>query len=83
MVDIVDAIYCMVGGDVLDLPSDEDTPQKRVDKIFAQMDTVRCHHSLAPVLIHNNSGEGCEFQSYRGPQLGGLAIWFLKNTDEN
>ena len=40
MVDIVDAIYCMVGGDILDLPSDEDTPEKRVDKIFAQMDTV-------------------------------------------
>ncbi|XP_046362231.1 neuronal calcium sensor 1-like [Haliotis cracherodii] len=37
MVDIVDAIYCMVGN-LLDLPKDEDTPEKRVNKIFDQMD---------------------------------------------
>ncbi|XP_064615921.1 neuronal calcium sensor 1-like [Liolophura sinensis] len=37
MVAIVDAIYCMVGN-LLDLPKDEDTPEKRVDKIFSQMD---------------------------------------------
>jgi Ca2+-binding EF-hand superfamily protein len=39
MVDIVDAIYSMVGN-LLDLPKDEDTPDKRVDKIFVQMDAV-------------------------------------------
>ena len=27
-------------GNMLDLPQDEDTPEKRVNKIFSQMDTV-------------------------------------------
>ncbi|KAK2567131.1 Neuronal calcium sensor 1 [Acropora cervicornis] len=37
MQEIVEAIYCMVGN-IIDLPKDEDTPKKRVDKIFKQMD---------------------------------------------
>lgn len=45
MIDIVDSIYCMVGN-MLDLPLDEDTPEKRVDKIFTQMDTVSLFKSL-------------------------------------
>jgi len=36
---IVDAIYSMIGN-MLELPKDEDTPQKRVEKIFANMDLV-------------------------------------------
>lgn len=39
MIDIVDAIYSMVGN-MIELPKDEDTPEKRVDKIFKQMDKV-------------------------------------------
>ena len=38
---IIDSIYKMVG-QMVEFPEDEDTPQKRVDKIFDAMDTVGC-----------------------------------------
>uniref|UniRef100_A0A0R3RXG2 Neuronal calcium sensor 1 n=1 Tax=Elaeophora elaphi TaxID=1147741 RepID=A0A0R3RXG2_9BILA len=37
MADIVEAIHSMVG-DIIELPKDEDTPEKRVAKIFSNMD---------------------------------------------
>lgn len=40
MTDIVEAIYSMIGN-MLELSNDEDTPTKRVDKIFTNMDKVR------------------------------------------
>jgi len=39
MLDIVEAIYDMVGNSI-DLPEDENTPDKRVKKIFTMMDKV-------------------------------------------
>jgi Ca2+-binding EF-hand superfamily protein len=39
MIDIIDAIYSMVGN-LIDLPKDEDTAEKRANKIFQQMDMV-------------------------------------------
>ncbi|KAJ3186540.1 Neuronal calcium sensor 1 [Gaertneriomyces sp. JEL0708] len=38
MTQVVEAIYKMVGS-MIKLPPDEDTPQKRVDKVFSIMDT--------------------------------------------
>jgi len=37
MLSIVEAIFSMVG-DAVNLPAEENTPQKRVDKIFSVMD---------------------------------------------
>lgn len=48
---IIDSIYKMVG-QMVEFPEDEDTPQKRVDKIFDAMDTVGCRKSFK-LLIHN------------------------------
>lgn len=50
MIDIIDAIYSMVGN-LLDLPKDEDTPEKRANKIFQQMDMVVVNSSSVTFLI--------------------------------
>ena len=44
MTEIIDAIYSMVGN-LIDLPKDENTPEKRANKIFLQMDSV-CTSSI-------------------------------------
>jgi Ca2+-binding EF-hand superfamily protein len=45
MLTVVDALYRMAGS-MVKLPADEDTAEKRVDKIFRQMD-------LASALFHH------------------------------
>ncbi|KAI7813406.1 neuronal calcium sensor 1a isoform X1 [Triplophysa rosa] len=45
MLNIVDAIYQMVGNTV-ELPEEENTPEKRVDRIFAMMDKVKSPTAL-------------------------------------
>ena len=47
---IVDSIYKMVG-QMVEFSEDEDTPQKRVDKIFDAMDTVSCRQMYTSMLL--------------------------------
>ena len=50
---IVDSIYKMVG-QMVEFSEDEDTPQKRVDKIFDAMDTVSCRKITTLPFAHSN-----------------------------
>lgn len=59
MLDIIDGIYQMVGNTV-EFPLDENTPEKRVDMIFKQMDVVcdifkLIHFSLFVSIVCINS----------------------------
>lgn len=51
MISVVEAIHAMVGS-FLQLPDEEDSPQKRVDKIFDQMDTVGFYLNRARYTVH-------------------------------
>jgi Ca2+-binding EF-hand superfamily protein len=51
MLRIVESVYKMIGN-MIDLPEGEETPEKRVDKVFRLLDQVRS-------LSHNSSSRTC------------------------
>ena len=50
MLQIVGSIYKMIGS-MVELSEDESTPEKRVDKIFAQMDKVSSWRLILPFAL--------------------------------
>uniref|UniRef100_A0A915HQI8 EF-hand domain-containing protein n=1 Tax=Romanomermis culicivorax TaxID=13658 RepID=A0A915HQI8_ROMCU len=58
MIDIVDSIYSMVGN-MIELPADENTPEKRVEKIFERMDGVSNDVTEKILLQREGVTNGC------------------------
>ena len=66
---IVQAIYKMVG-DMVKLPADEDTPEKRVNKVFNLLDQVRvCDLSSPPFCLYVECRRACKIDP-RGSNSG-------------
>ncbi|XP_054629796.1 neuronal calcium sensor 1b isoform X2 [Dunckerocampus dactyliophorus] len=65
MLNIVDAIYQMVGNTV-ELPEEENTPEKRVDRIFAMMDKVGVLLCTLEYVLFTNKVmySGCYLQGF-------------------